>query len=270
MACKGAKKNQAKVEISVAEDISSETTEVMKKSTVERLIFGVDSETKPDTTLQNNITEFEWAARNKIFPTFWGRNLVGDNALSKEEIDFLHRKACKIAAIYTDLSQKTTEEQGQDVAKNICSRAKELEIPKGVAIFLEIGETEAATRNFLRGFASVLINEGYVPAFRANTDATFSFDREYSRGLQTDKDIFEKCLLWAVAPSLAEYDRVTTTHFIHPDEWRPFAPSGITRQDIAIWQYGKSCHPIQDDKGKEITFNVNLVRNEEIIINYMF
>ena len=270
MACKGAKKKQANFEISVAKEGISKTTDVMKKSTVERLLFGVDSEVKSNTVLQNNITEFEWATRNKIYPSFWGRNLVGDNALSKGEIEFLHRKACKLAATYTDFSPKITEEQGQNIAKNICSRAKELEIPEGIAIFLEIGETETATRDFMRGFAKVLIDEGFVPAFKANTDASFSFDREYSRGLQTDKDIFEKCLIWAVSPSLTEYDRVTTTHLIHPDEWRPFAPSGITRQDIAIWQYGKNCHPIEDDLGKETSFNINLVRNEKVIIEKMF
>ena len=143
-------------------------------------------------------------------------------------------------------------------------------LPLSSAIFLEIGENENATRDFMRGFASMLLNEGFTPGFKANTDAVFDFDREYSRGMQTDKDVFEKCLIWAVSPSLAEFDRVTTTHLIHPDNWTPFAPSGITRQDIAIWQYGKNCHPIADDSGKETTFNVNLVRDAKIIIEKMF
>ena len=122
----------------------------------------------------------------------------------------------------------------------------------------------------MRGFASMLLNEGFTPGFKANTDAAFDFDREYSRGMQTDKEIFEKCLIWAVSPSLSEFDRVTTTHLIHPDNWMPFAPSGITRQDIAIWQYGKNCHPIADDSGVETTFNVNLVKDAKIIIEKMF
>ena len=92
----------------------------------------------------------------------------------------------------------------------------------------------------------------------------------FRSGMQTDKDIFEKCLVWAVAPTLAEYDRITTTHLIHPDNWGPFAPSGITRNDIAIWQYGKECHPINDDSGKETTFNINLIRNIQVLIDKMF
>ena len=269
MACKRAKENQLTRTVSenpIIETSSIKTTEQIKK---ERLLFGVDSKTRSDNLLQNNITEFEWAVRNKIYPNFWGRNLVGENALTRDEIKFLHTKGCKIAAIYPDLGQKITEEHGRDLAKQAGELAFELGIPEGTAVFLEIGEREVASRDFMRGFASVLLNNGYTPGFKANTDAAFDFDREYSRGMQTDKEIFEKCLIWAVAPSLAEYDRVTTTHLIHPDNWIPFAPSGITRSDIAIWQYGRNCHPINDNTDKETTFNVNLVKDEEIIIKKM-
>ena len=50
----------------------------------------------------------------------------------------------------------------------------------------------------------------------------------------------------------------------------PYAPSGITRADIAVWQYGKDCHPIQDDSGKETAFNADLVRNDRVILDRMF
>ncbi len=120
------------------------------------------------------------------------------------------------------------------------------------------------------GFAKMMIAQGYTPAFKANTDAKFSFDREFSRGMQTNKDIFDKCLIWAVAPTIAEYDGITTTHLIHPDNWKPYAPSGITRNEIAVWTYGKNCHPIEDDMGKPVTFDLDLVRNEDVIIKNMF
>lgn len=270
MACKGARKKQITiipVQNPIVEAVSTESAKHIKK---ERLLFGVDSKVQTDDLLQNNITVFEWAVRNKKYPNFWGRNLVGDNALTKEEVNFLHSKGCKIAAIYTNSGEKLTEEQGQIIAKEIDDLALKLEIPQGTAVFLEISENDVASRDFMRGFANMLINEGFTPGFKANTDAAFDFDHEYSRGMQTDKGIFEKCLIWAVSPSLAEYDRVTTTHLIHPDNWIPFAPSGITRNDIAIWQYGKNCHPIYDNSDKETTFNVNLVKNEKIIIEKMF
>ena len=269
MACKGAKNKQNAVAVAAATPVAEATIKTEVHTPV-RLLFGVDSKIQADDILQNNISEFEWVVRNKVYPNFWGRNLVGENCLTNKEIDFLHEKGCKIAAIYTSLDAKETEEQGKIVAKKIDVVATELGIPQGTAIFLEIGESENVTRDYMRGFAAGLVEEGFTPAFKANTDAAFDFDREYSRGMQTDKDVFEKCLIWAVSPSLAEFDRVTTTHLIHPDNWTPFAPSGITRDDIAVWQYGKDCHPIKDDAGIETTFNVNLVKNEQVIIEKMF
>ena len=134
----------------------------------------------------------------------------------------------------------------------------------------EIEENETASRDFMRGFAKALMVEGFTPGFKANTDAKFSFDREFSRGMQTDKDVFKKCLIWAVSPIIKEYDGMTTSHLIHPDNWMPFAPSGISRSEVAIWQYGKNCHPIENDTGEIVTFNLDLVRNEQIITEKMF
>lgn len=268
MACRNAYKvNTTKVEAEVAQP--SITMPTVAK-TVNRLLFGVDSKIQANDLLQNNIEEFEWVVRNKIYPNFYGRYLTGENCLTKEEIRFLHSKGCKIAAIYASADDKITEEQGTVMAKNIDIRALELGIPEGAAIFLEIGENENVSRDFMRGFAKSLMVEGLTPGFKVNTDAKFAFDREFSRGMQTDKDIFKKCLIWAVSPTVKEYNGITTSHLIHPDNWMPYAPSGLTRAEIAIWQYGIDCHPIEDDMGKVTTFNLNLVRNEQVIIEKLF
>ena len=269
MACKGAKHAKALAEASRAAAVGPKTKTAEEAVPVERLLFGVDSEIQANDILQNNISMFEWVIRNKIHPNFWGRNLLGENALTKDEIEFIHSKGCKIAAIYKDSGEKQTEEQGKSAGKIAVALAFDLEIPQGSALFLDIGE-ESASRDYLKGFAEELIESGYTPAFKANTDAQFDFDREFSRGLQTDRELFEQCLVWAVAPTLLEYDSMTTTHLIHPDNWMPYAPSGIKRKDIAVWQYGKDCHPIEDDNGAETTFNINLVRNEKVIIEKMF
>ena len=268
MACRNAYRTR---NIIVEADLSqSSITEPVVAKSVNRLLFGVDSKIQADDLLQNNIDEFEWVVRNKIYPNFFGRYLTGENCLTKDEIKFLHRKGCKIAAIYADNEAKQTEEDGMILAKKIDVRALELGIPEGTAIFLEIGENETATRDFMRGFAKALMAEGFTPAFKANTDAKFAFDREFSRGMQSDKDIFKKCLIWATSPTVEEYNGITTSHLIHPDNWHPYAPSGITRDEIAIWQYGVDCHPIQDDTGKLTAFNLDLVRNEQVIVEKMF
>lgn len=268
MACRNAYK--AKSVVTEVDTMHTKITETEVAKSVNRLLFGVDTNIQADDLLQNNINQFEWVVRNKIYPNFYGRNMVGDNCLTKEEIHFLHSKGCKIAPIFDTDDPKKTEEDGMILAKKIDVRALELAIPEGTAIYLEINEDEAINRDFMRGFAKMLMFEGYTPGFKANTDAKFSFDREFSRGMQSDKDIFKKCLIWAIAPVIKEYDGMTTSHLIHPDNWQPFAPSGITRNEIAIWQYGKNCHPIEDDAGKVVTFNLDLVRNEQVIIHKMF
>lgn len=269
MACKNAYKIETK---NMSEVTVKEQSTNLEENTlsVSRLLFGVDSKVQANDVLQNNLTQFEWATRNKLYPNFWGRNINGEEKLTKEEIAFLHGKGCKIAAIYITSDAKETEEQGRIEAKKVGVSTLELGIPEGTAIFLEIAEKEVITSEYMKGFAEGLLSEGYVPGFKADTDAMYEFDHAYSRGMQMDKSVFEKCLIWALSPSLQEYERVTTTHLIHPDNWVPFAPSGTTRNDIAIWQYGKECHPILDDAGKETSFNVNLVRNDRIIIEKMF
>lgn len=265
MACRNAYKNHNVTSYPV--EIAS-VVEIVAPENIERFLFGVDSRFKANEMLQNNIDLFEWVLRNKIYPVFWGRNISGECALTKEEARFIHSKGCKIAAIYIDSAKKGTEEQGKNVAEKMCSKAYELKIPLGTAIFLEIDEE--VTKDYLKGLASVLIFEGYTPAFKVNTDAKYGFDREFARGMQSNKEIFSKCLIWATAPTIDEYNGMTTSHLIHPDEWKPYAPSCISRKDIAVWQYGKDCHPIEDDNGNMTTFNLNLIRNEQVVLEKMF
>ena len=106
--------------------------------------------------------------------------------------------------------------------------------------------------------------------FKANTDAHFTFDRKFSRCLNNYRDVFEKCIIWATAPILDEYYRTTNAHLVHPNVWIPFAPSGIKKSDVCIWQYGKECHPICDEIAREITFNTNLVKSAKLIVNILF
>ena len=97
MACRNAYKTKTIIE--EAEKIQTSVTEPVAAKSVSRLLFGVDSKIQANDLLQNNIEEFEWIARNKIYPNFYGRYLTGENCLTKDEIKFLHSKGCKIAAI---------------------------------------------------------------------------------------------------------------------------------------------------------------------------
>lgn len=242
------------------------------KKMTEKLFWGVDSKVPSNRMLQNNLSLFEWAKRNKTHPVFWVRNISGNDCLTKEEVDFLNKKACRIVSLYVDDDHnvKGTEEQGQLAAEKAAKYASDLGIPKETVVFLEIEDTETATTEYLKGYAAGIMNLGYTPGLKANTDSLYRFDCEYSRGLQMYRDVFESCLIWATAPNVKEYNKITTTHLIHPDCWKPFAPSGISRRDIAMWQYGKECHEIYDDEDNKVVFNIDLVMNENVVIDKMF
>ena len=103
MACRGRNQTAGTVQnIQAVQNTEGEFAAVKGTDNVERLLFGVDSRTPSGTALQNNLTQFEWVVRNKIYPNFWGRNLVGENALTRDEIEFIHSKGCKIAADFGD------------------------------------------------------------------------------------------------------------------------------------------------------------------------
>lgn len=256
--------------VAVRKDADQKTGKLVVNNESHQLMFGVDCKCSADVLLQNNLLMFEWVVRNKIYPHFWGRTLNGQTPLTLQEIRFLHNKGCKIAALFEAQETMETHQQGYLHGEQAGFAALLLQIPVGSAIFLELNESDNLTTDYLCGYAEAVLNLGYTPGVRANTDAAFGFDREFSRGMRVNQRLFEKMLIWADAPRLEEYDRMTTTHLIHPDNWKPFAPSGISRNEIALWSYGKECHPIHDDDDRLTTFNINLVRNDRVIIEKFF
>ena len=231
--------------------------------------FGVDSRVPANNVLQNNLTMFDWVTRNKIQPHFWGRNIFGENALTKEEMIFLKKRGCRIAVIQSDDHEKNSVETAEYIAKKFIDKCRNLGLRINSAIFLEIDQDEELTAEFMVKFAEVIKSAGYSVGFKANTDAKYAFDREYSRGMNIASNLLVDCMIWAIAPYVDDYNRITTSHLIQPEEWRPFAPSCTKRKDVAVWQYGVNCHPIDDDMGAETTFNVNLIINHQIIIKKM-
>lgn len=133
----------------------------------DRLLFGVDSKVQADNILRNNLTEFEWVTRNKLYPNFWGRNIMGEKALTKEEIAFIHKKGCKIAAICnSDIAEMETAEQGSVQAEKAVVAALKLDIPEGTAIFLEIAEASHATVEYMKDMCRACLQKVIFPALK--------------------------------------------------------------------------------------------------------
>ena len=71
------------------DDVYDSISEPTVAKTVKRLLFGADSKIQSNDLLQNNIDQFEWVVRNKLYPLFYGRYLTGENCLTKDEAVFV-------------------------------------------------------------------------------------------------------------------------------------------------------------------------------------
>ena len=75
--------------------------------------FGVDTETRVDELLQNNITLFDWIRKNQGFPYFIGRRINGDNALTSEEMSYIASNGSKAIPILTAVSEKSAKDNAK-------------------------------------------------------------------------------------------------------------------------------------------------------------
>ena len=113
--------------------------------------------------LQNNLTLFEWAVRNKLYPNFWGRSITGEQALTRGEIDFLHDQGCRIAAIYRTSEPKETEEQGRLEAAKAALAALALGIPYDTCSLLSRTPGSRSRRTTCADTPTGLCRRGTVP-----------------------------------------------------------------------------------------------------------
>ncbi len=215
--------------------------------------FGVDTETRVDELLQNNITLFDWIRKNQGFPYFIGRRINGENALTSEEMSFISSNGSKTIPILTAV----TEKSAKDNAKIAITLLEDLKIERNTPVFVEI-DAEKVTDEFLKEFATEVLSGGYIPGFYVDTDSYNNFDRLFSRAYQANEELMKQCKIWALSPEMEEFYETKNGHNEKPDIWGPFAPSCISKEQISFWQYGRKCHPINTYKGDKAYFNLNL------------
>lgn len=209
------------------------------------LIYGVDSKFPANTRLTNGYLLYDWIMRKSCYPSFWGRSITGESVIAKEEMEYLKSKNCKIACILRDFSETViSSNNGTDDALKAIEAAKNLGIPqnKGIALFADIPSDWSINHNWMIGFASNVLNNGYIPGFMGNTDSSknFNFGRQCSHYVQATRDIDQfKAIYWAKEP---KYD-------FDPEIWAPYAPSELLPHDMHLWQYGEiEFHAITADK----------------------
>ena len=196
------------------------------------MIFGADSSFPSNARLTNGYTLFDWVMRKNCFPAFWGRNILGENSITEEEIEFLKGKNCKVALIINHLSEADVSKTNGDAdALEAAEAAKALNIPAdgSTALFVDIKDDWTVNHNWMISFANALNDSGYVPGFIGNTDSSknFNFDRQCGHYMQATKDMDEYgAIYWATEPKTDA----------EPTVWSPFFPSDFTVYKISIWR----------------------------------
>ena len=198
--------------------------------------FGVKSAVPANKTLKNGYTLYDWVKRQKCFPKFWGRTLLGSSCVTKEEIEFLKEKDCKVFFVIRDLTEKAVSGvSGTQDALRAAEAAKQLGIPqnKGIALFAEIKPEWSVNHNWMLSFAHTLVSCGYTPGFIGNTDSSknFNFDRQCSHFVQASKHVNNfGAVFMATEPKTNKM----------PTEWRPYCPSALNPEDIDLWSCSKT------------------------------
>ena len=199
------------------------------------MIYGVDSVAPANARLTNGYTLFDWVMRMSCYPSFWGRTLLGDMAITNDEIEFLHRKKCKVGFIVHNLSEaEISSDDGIEKAITAVRVAQALRIPqnKGITIFAYINPEWSVNHDWMLSFASRIVKHGYTVGFIGNTDSSinFNFGRQCSHYVQANnKKWHYPTVYWATEPKLNH----------EPNIWAPYAPSQLLPQDMHLWNYGK-------------------------------
>lgn len=197
-------------------------------------MFGTDSVCPANTRLSNGYDLFSWVMRKRGFPAFWGRSITGENTITKEEVNFLRKKKCKIALYLDDLTETGVAGiNGTEDGVRAVEAAKKIGVPEGqgIAIFVVLGENWGINHNWLLSFASAINGNGFLPGFLGNTDSSknFSFNRQCGHFLRATKDMENFAAVFGATEPKTEKEAVV---------WEPYCPSDLEKDKIALWQNG--------------------------------
>jgi len=186
--------------------------------------WGVDSASYTTSDMLSCVNE------NFGDPKVWGRYLGEidgvSESLDEEEIDYLHENDIKILVIYNLVTDATGYDHGVEHAKQAIEMARELDIPEGVALFVDIEPDFPVDSSFMEGWYEVVNDSQYEPAVYG----VFNEDSELNNSfLQLAEDVQNNLIVWTAYPQEG-----ITTEEDAPD-YNPVAPEN---SQVIGWQYG--------------------------------
>jgi len=196
-----------------------------------KIIWGVDSASPADDN------SYQCVVNNFGDPDVWGRYL-GDRegisvGLSADEAEFLHTKDTKILIIYNHVNDATGYDRGVQHAEQAISFAKDIGVPEGVALFLDVEPSYPVDSAFMKGWYDKLIDSAYHPAVYGVFNEGSALLTAFTA---MEQDIQENIIVWTAHPQEG----------IAAKENAPeFNPQGPDHALMYGWQYGleaETCH----------------------------
>jgi len=200
------------------------------------ILYGVNSATAANAKLSNGSDLFSAVMRQNGYPAFWGRELSGDNKITPEEKIYLQSKNCKVALIFDELTEsQVAAKDGSSDAIRAVNAAHDLGVPAtgNVALFANIESDWDVNYNWMISYANTLLDNGYIPGFIGNTDASvnFNFDNQCSQYVQSMGEIAQdSTVYWATEPKISG----------EPYAWTPYCPTALAPEQISLWRSGRS------------------------------
>lgn len=194
-----------------------------KEGNNDEIHWGVDSATYTDEEFLGCVVD------NFGQPTIWGRYL-GDKegvsaGLDSSEVSLLHDNDIKILVIYNHVEDARGKDNGVAHAEEAIAMANELEIPKGVAIFVDIEPDYPIDAAFLEGWYTTLKDSDYEPGVYG----VFSDDNDLlNQFTSMDKETQENTIVWTAYPQ----EEITAKE--NAPEWNAAGPENAK---VYGWQY---------------------------------
>lgn len=161
-----------------------------------------------------------------VFGRYIGDNEGVSNGLTDKEISFLHEKEIDILLIYNHVTDATSKDAGKKHAEQAIELAKDLDVPDGVALFVDIEPDYSVDADFIHGWYTTIDDSPYEPGIYG----VFNDDSELLDAFeQTDGDVQKDTVIWTAYPQ-----KEISTKKKAPS----FDPQGPKDANTYGWQYG--------------------------------
>lgn len=205
---------------------------------------GSEEENSNDGATNDNSNEIHWGVDSATYtdeeflgcvvdnfgePVVWGRYLGEKEGVSEgldtAEVQLLHDNDIQILVIYNHVEDARGYDNGVNHAEEAIAMAEELEIPEGVAIFVDIEPDYPVDAVFMEGWYQTMVDSNYEPGVYGVFDEESELLNAYN---SMEQEVLENTIVWTAYPQ----EEVTTKENA-PD----YNPQGPENARVYGWQY---------------------------------